>query len=85
MAKSGEKLLKINIAQVDRSIFAGDVVFMTLPGSEGEMTLMANHMPLISALKSGTITIKTAEGIIRQFPVKSGLLEVNNNYATVLL
>lgn len=79
------KLLKLTISKVDAPVFDGEVLSVTLPGSEGEMTIMADHESLISVLKTGTMTIKMENGEEVQHPVQSGTLEISNNHATVLI
>lgn len=79
------KLLKVTIAQVDGPVFDGDVISVTLPGTEGEMTLLANHAPLMSALQAGTITVRKEDGTKEMFTVASGTLEVSQNQVTILL
>lgn len=79
------KLLNLTIARVDDSVFAGGVQFVTVPGTEGEMTLMANHESLISTLKAGTISYKDESGEVHTLPVAAGTLEVRDNQATILI
>lgn len=79
------KQLNLTISRVDAPVFSGHVVSVTLPGSEGEMTLLADHTPLVSALRAGTITVRKADGTQEQFRVESGTLEVSNNTVTILL
>lgn len=83
MAKN--KTLNLTIARVDAPVFAGEVASVTVPGSEGEMTLLADHTPLMSALKAGTITVRKADGSTEVFAVESGTLEVSQNQVTILL
>ena len=80
-----QKLLQLTISRVDAPVFDGGVVSVTVPGSEGEMTLMADHVALISALKPGIITIKQADGSVIVHELTSGTLEVHDNNATILI
>ena len=80
-----KKMLKLTIARVDGPVFDGEVISVTLPGTEGEMTIMADHEALVSALKAGTLTVKPAVGEQQTFEVTSGTVEIHNNHATVLL
>ncbi len=80
-----QKILNLIIARVDAPVFSGPVVSVTLPGSEGEMTLLADHAPLMSALRAGTITARQADGTSETFAVTGGTLEVSQNQVTVLL
>lgn len=80
-----KKLLQLVIAKVDGMVFSGLVNFVHLPGTEGEMTLLANHEPFISALKEGKIIYKPEEGEEKVLEIKSGTVEVRDNVATVLI
>ena len=79
------KTLNLNIARVDRSLFTGEVVSVTVPGSEGDMTLLADHTALMSVLRPGTLRIKKVDGTTEEFKVESGTLEVSKNSVTILL
>ncbi len=82
---SEQKTLQLNIARIDGSLFTGEVVSVTVPGSEGEMTLLADHTPLMSVLRAGTLLIKKADGSTEEFPVTAGTIEVSKNTVTILL
>lgn len=79
------KFLKLTIARVDGPVFDGEVVSVTLPGTEGEMTIMADHEPLVSALKAGTVTVRPATGDATSYELENGTIEVHDNHATVLI
>lgn len=80
-----QKLLKLTIARVDGPVFDGQVVSATVPGIAGEMTILAEHTPLISPLKKGTITYKSADGVEEQLAIETGTLEISANHATILI
>ncbi|PJC56439.1 hypothetical protein CO026_00295 [Candidatus Kaiserbacteria bacterium CG_4_9_14_0_2_um_filter_41_32] len=79
------KLLNLTISRVDAPVFDGGVVSVTVPGSEGEMTLMADHMALISALKPGVITIRQTDDLDIVHEITNGTIEVHDNHATILI
>jgi F-type H+-transporting ATPase subunit epsilon len=80
-----QKLLKLTIAHVDGPVFDGDVVSVVLPGAIGNMEILANHQPLISPLKKGSVRIKKTNGEIEIVAIEKGTLEVSNNHATILV
>lgn len=82
MANSNK--LNVTITKVDGPLFSGEAEFLTVPGVEGEMTVLAKHEAFISPLKSGTITVKTTEET-KEFVIESGTIEVSQNQATVIL
>ena len=79
------KLLNLTISRVDLPVFDGEVVSVTVPGTAGEMTLLANHAPIISPLKEGTILIKKESGEDESVSITSGTLELSDNHATILI
>ena len=79
------KLLKLTISRVDAPVFDGEVVSVTVPGTEGEMTILADHEALISVLQAGTITIRPETGKAVTFSVDQGTIEISHNHATVLI
>lgn len=78
------KTFRVTVAKVEGPLFDGDAVSVTVPGVEGEMTVLPHHEALISPLKKGVITVKTAEGE-KFFEIEQGTLEVSDNQATVLM
>ena len=58
---------------------------MTAPGAEGEMTILDEHMPLVTTLKAGELIVREKEGSEKRFLVTEGILEVRHDGATVIL
>lgn len=78
--------MRIVIAQVDEIFFDGEARSLTVPGSEGEMTVLPEHMPLITTLKQGTITVRGEEDSeLKRLDISGGILEVHGDGATVVL
>jgi len=80
-----QKLLKLTISRVDGPLFDGEVMHVTVPGVEGEMTILANHSSLISPLKKGTIKYKKSDGTSDELSIESGTLEISQNHTTILV
>ena len=77
--------LVLTITRVDQPVFSGEVEYVTVPGIDGEMTLLAEHAALISPLKEGTIRYKAVGEETSEVVISMGTLEVSNNHATVLI
>ncbi|MBI5003469.1 F0F1 ATP synthase subunit epsilon [Candidatus Kaiserbacteria bacterium] len=73
------------IASVQETQYDGPVLAATLPGSEGEMTIMPHHEAFVTTLKPGTITVRIMGGETRTFSIENGVLECSNNRVVVLL
>lgn len=55
--------------------FSGDCVSVTLPSGDGEITILKNHIPLLSTVKPGTVIIRTDEEEL-YFAVSRGVVQV---------
>jgi len=75
--------MHVVIAKVDEVLFEGEARSMTVPGAGGEMTVLDSHMPLVTTLKKGTITVRN--GGDTDIPIGGGVLEVRRDGATVVL
>ena len=83
---STEHLLNLTIAHPNSILFTGSVYAVTLPTTEGEITVLANHEPIIIVLKKGIVTVHvTNQGEKQMFEISGGVLEISSNKATVLL
>ena len=76
---------KLTIARLDKELFSGDIVSLTVPSEGGEMTLLAKHEPIIAKLKSGKRVFKDSQGNKQDFELKKGILEMSENQAHILL
>lgn len=76
--------MKVRIAKVGESLFEGEVRSLSVPGSEGDMTILSHHVPLITALRKGAVIVRTDEGD-KEFQIERGLVEVSDNEVIVLL
>ncbi len=74
----------LTIASVGETRYDGRAISVTLPGSSGVMTILANHEPLVTTLKAGDISVKDDSGE-KTFTIVDGVLECSGNRVTVLL
>ena len=78
--------MHVVIAKVDEIFFDGEAFSLTAPGTEGAMTILAEHMPLVTTLKAGELVVHEQAGSAPKiFPIDSGVLEVRPDGATVIL
>jgi F-type H+-transporting ATPase subunit epsilon len=64
-------------------LFSGDVDQVDLPGSEGDLGILAGHAPLVTSLRPGIVTI-FREGRREPIVVVGGFAEVGPSGLTVL-
>ena len=75
---------KVEIVNPEKSFLSKeDVVEVVIPAFEGEMGILKDHIPLISFLKPGIITLKTKTNEDKLY-VEDGIIEFKNNTLSVL-
>jgi F-type H+-transporting ATPase subunit epsilon len=75
--------LKLEIVTPEARTFSDDVEMVTLPGSEGEMGVYPNHVPLMTQLVSGEITVRKGGQDIF-FAVGDGFVEITGERVAIL-
>ena len=75
--------LHFELVSPAKLVFSGNVESVQLPGSEGEMTILPQHAPLITSLRPGIVVVTDAKGPHKIF-VRGGFAEVNPKGLTVL-
>jgi len=75
--------IKFKIVTPERVVFEEEVDQVTLPTQEGEITVLPNHIPLISVLQAGELVAKKDSEEIAM-AVSGGMVEVQKNELTVL-
>jgi len=76
--------LSLEIISMYRKVFAGNAVAITVPGVEGELTILPHHIPLITPLKAGEIKIREEGGNEKFLAIGNGFLMVENDKVSIL-
>ena len=76
--------LKIEIVSPERLVLSETVSALTVPGTEGYFTVMADHAPFMTTLRPGFITVNKATGRDEIFFVKGGFADVSPEALTIL-
>jgi F-type H+-transporting ATPase subunit epsilon len=69
----------------EREVYHDDVVQVTLPTAEGEITVNAHHMPLVGLLFPGEVRITKEDGTQSFLAVSQGIVEMRGKNRLVLL
>ena len=72
----------VEIISPDQTILKQETNEVIIPSFEGQMGILSNHIPLITFLRPGIITIKT-EGE-KKYYVEEGTVEFSNNNLLIL-
>lgn len=80
MAKS----FSLSVVSHDGALFEGTVTSVVATAVTGELGIMANHTPLMAALKAGHVHIFTEDGDEEVLYVSSGFMEVQPDKTIIL-
>jgi F-type H+-transporting ATPase subunit epsilon len=75
--------LKLEIVTPEEKIYSEDVSMVTLPGSEGELGVYPNHVPVLTALKPGELRI-VKDGRETAMAVGEGFVEIKTDAVSIL-
>ena len=78
-----EIMLNLEIVTPEKRVVSETVDAVTIPTLSGEVGILTNHAPLISALKSGVLSY-TRGGATERMVISGGFVEVSNNKISVL-
>ncbi len=79
-----KKRIKFEIATPERVVLKEEILQVTVPTVEGEITILPKHSPLVSVLKPGVLELKKMDGNIEIVSVSGGFVEVLLNKIIIL-
>lgn len=74
----------VQLITPEKVILSDYFTMAVVPGDQGDMGILAHHMPLITTLRSGLIKIYQNDTIVQQFYINGGFAHINNNECSVL-
>jgi len=78
------EVIQLDIVTPEKKFFSDATVsLVTVPGIEGYMGILNNHIPIITFLRPGTIQVQT-QNKEYSFFISDGVLEFSNNVLTIL-
>ena len=75
--------IKFKIVTPKRVVFEDEVLQVTLPVTDGQVTVLPNHRSYIASLNPGELMVKK-EGKEHWISISGGFVEFHNNELTVL-
>lgn len=77
------KLFPLVISSPDGDLLRGDILKITLRGSEGDLAILAGHIPFVTAVKAGKVKIELDDED-RFGMTDGGILSVSESTVTLL-
>ena len=79
-----ENNFKFEIISPEKIIFSDTTAMVTFPSYEGDMSVLKNHISIITFLRPGKIKVKKNDENIDEFFVEDGIVEYFNDSLIVL-
>ena len=79
-----ENKFKLEIISPEKILFSEETEMATLPSYEGDMSILKNHISIITFLRPGIIKVKKTNGNFEEFFVEDGTVEFFNENLVVL-
>ncbi|MDO4700209.1 MAG: F0F1 ATP synthase subunit epsilon [Moraxella sp.] len=72
------------VVSAQEELYSGDITMLVAMGCEGELGILAGHVPLITLLKPGAMNLTKPDGTNEVIYIKGGVLEVQPHMVSVL-
>ena len=82
---AGETTFSVDVLTPEGEIFSGDVVQLSARTVEGEIGVLANHVPVLAGLRPNRLRLRVSDSEVHDFAQSHGVLQVFANHAQVLL
>ena len=79
-----ENNFELEIISPEKIVFSDKPTMVTLPSYEGDMSILKNHISIITFLRPGIIRVQKNNGNSEEFFVQDGTLEYFNDSLVVL-
>ncbi|MEE2708184.1 MAG: F0F1 ATP synthase subunit epsilon [Gemmatimonadota bacterium] len=83
MSSLGGRDFSLVVVTPSRQVFEGAVRSLQAPGTDGDFEVLVGHIPMLTSLRPGIVTVGDAEGR-SSYSVGGGFVEVMRRRATVL-
>ena len=78
------KTFLLTISSPDGALFSGQVARITLRGAEGDLAVMAGHVPFITSVQAGDCVLHMENETVKHAKIEGGLLTVTHESVTLL-
>lgn len=75
----------LTVMSPDGEVFKGDVISVLLRGAEGDLCVLAGHIPLITTVRPGKCVITLPDEEEKEAELTSGILHVTKEGVKLLI
>lgn len=81
---SAKKKLTVKVITPERTVFAGEADYVSVPGVEGVLGVLPRHTPLFSLIDRGEVVVKNGAQDSLHLAVERGFVEVSPAQVLIL-
>jgi len=78
------QVFRVEIVSADRMVWEGEATQLVATTTEGEIGILAHHIPLIATLAAGTAEVTDSEGTRHIIAVDGGFVSVTTEITAVI-
>jgi len=78
------EVFNVEIIAADRLVWQGDATQLIATTTEGEIGILAHHIPMIAMLAAGTAEVTASDGMRHIVAVDGGFVSVTENGAAII-
>ena len=75
----------LTVSTPDGNVFSGDIYKLSVRGAEGDLAVMPGHIPFVTSVRSGEISIENCGGELKKALVGGGILTVGADKVNLLV
>ena len=75
--------IQFDLVSPEKKLASLEVSEIQIPGSDGDLTAMAEHAPLLTTLRPGLLSVKTGSDLM-EYIVTGGFVEISGTNVSVL-
>ncbi len=76
---------EVSLVTPDGAVFEGEAEMIIVPGTAGEIGILARHAPLVGMLKAGSTRVHVSASDVREFATGPGFFKVETDRALALV
>jgi F-type H+-transporting ATPase subunit epsilon len=76
--------MKFELVSPERLLVSAEVEQVVIPGSEGDMTVLVNHAPVLTSVRPGLVKVRKAGGAEEGYVVFGGFADITAQGCTLL-
>ncbi|MBQ3134590.1 MAG: F0F1 ATP synthase subunit epsilon [Oscillospiraceae bacterium] len=74
----------LRITSPEGDLFSGEATMLSVRGTEGELAVMAGHVPFVSYIVPSDCKVELPDGTVRQGRIERGVLTVSTDKVILL-